>query len=84
MYTPCSVRRFLGCYKDHIVFLNHEYWVRTSPLGAPSAAAIKRHFFLPRDCISPSSLPLVTLLETGSIVFPKNRELAVVHNGLRL
>ena len=80
----CSVRRFLGCYKDHIVFLNHEYWVCTWPLGAPSAAAIKRHFFLPRDCISPSSLPLVMLLETGSIVFPKNGELAVVQNGVRL
>jgi len=79
-----SVRRFLGCYKDHIVFLNHEYWVCTWPLGGSSATPIKRHFFLPRDCASPSSLPLVTLAEPGSVLFPRNGELAVVQGGLRL
>ncbi|KAK3370531.1 hypothetical protein B0H63DRAFT_317889 [Podospora didyma] len=89
------VRLFLGCYKEHIVFLNHEYWVCTFPFeqavgrggggDGTQAAGIKRQFFLPRDCISPSSLPLVTLAaEVGSVLFPRNGELAVVRNGLRL
>ncbi|KAK3997441.1 hypothetical protein QBC44DRAFT_396815 [Cladorrhinum sp. PSN332] len=81
-----SVRRFLGCYKDSIVFLNHEYWVCSWALGHPSSHSTppKRHFSLPRDCIGPSSLSLVTLAEGGTVLFPKNGELAVVHNGLKL
>lgn len=81
-----SVRRFLGCYKDNVVFLNHEYWVCSWPLGHPSSHSIapKRHFFLPRDCIGPSSLSLVTLADGGTVMFPKNGELAVVHNGLKM
>ncbi len=79
-----SVRYFLGCYKDHVVFLDHEYWVCTWPLGSSPVRAVKRHFFLPRDCISPEAMMLATLTGTGSVLFPKDGELAVVSNGLRV
>ncbi|KAH6693581.1 hypothetical protein F5X68DRAFT_227989 [Plectosphaerella plurivora] len=77
------VRRFLGCYKDYVVFLNHEFWVCTWPLGAADEAP-KTHFFLPRDCIDPSSLNFVTFGEGGTIFFTKNGEIVVVQNGLKL
>ncbi|KAL1880762.1 hypothetical protein Daus18300_001376 [Diaporthe australafricana] len=78
-----SVRRLLGCFRDQIVFLNHEFWICTSPLSHASDS-VRRHFFLPRDCIGESMLDCVTLAKGGLLLFPKNGEVAVIWNGLRL
>lgn len=78
-----SVRRLLGCFRDQIVFLNHEFWLCTSPLSHASDS-VRRHFFLPRDCIGESMLDCVTLAKGGLLLFPKNGEVAVIRNGLRV
>ncbi|KAJ2905520.1 MFS general substrate transporter [Zalerion maritima] len=66
-----------------VVFSNYDYWVCTYPFGLPSETP-KKHFFLPRDSIGPSSLPVLTLTPGGSLLFPENGEVAIVGNGLRL
>jgi WD40 repeat protein len=78
-----SVARFLGCYQDHIVFINHQYWICTWPLSQ-NPGTLKRHFFMPKDWVSPSSLPLIRLVEDGTFLFPKNGEVAIVKSGLKL
>jgi hypothetical protein len=79
-----SVRHLLGCYKDYVVFLDREYWVCTWPLGPSPVRAIKRHFFLPLDYISRETMALATLTGAGTVLFPKDGELVVISNGLRL
>jgi WD40 repeat protein len=77
------VRRLLGCYKNQVVFLDHQYWVCTWPLGQASGTP-RMHFFLPRDCIGPSAIPLVALATGPTILFPKNGEMTVVRNGIKI
>ena len=76
----CSVVQFLGCYRNRIVFFDHQYWVCSSDIGKNSRP--KRHFFVPQDWIDRSTLPLITLLEGGTLLFPRNGEIAVVSSGL--
>ena len=39
---------------------------------------MKRHFFRPRDWTSPASLQLVTYIEQGTVLCPRNDEAAIV------
>ena len=59
---------------------------RTSAPRRPSAPGsldastteIKRHFFLPGDWISPDAVSLCTLMDDGTLLCPRNGEVAVV------
>ena len=77
--------RVLGIFQDHILFLDRMFWVCSWEMSADGAArAVKRHFFLPRDWVSPASLALVTCNEQGTVFCPRNGEVAIVRNGIRL
>jgi len=65
------------------VFLDHQYWLCTWDLGSDESVH-ERHFFLPKDWINPEALILVTLNQFGTLLCPKNGDVAVVKSGIRI
>ncbi|KAI4136572.1 MAG: hypothetical protein LQ341_005546, partial [Variospora aurantia] len=54
------VRRLIGCFHDQVVFVDHQFWLCTWALEAVYSKH-KRHFFLPKDWLSPTALRLISL-----------------------
>ncbi|KAI8635320.1 hypothetical protein F5Y19DRAFT_7290 [Xylariaceae sp. FL1651] len=76
------VRYLVGCYQDRVVFLDSQFWLCTWEMEAVYSKH-KRHFFLPKDWINTSALKLVTLTAHGTLLCPKNGEVAVIKSGFK-
>ena len=74
--------RLLGIFNYRVLFLDSTFWVCTWELTG-LVPALKRHFFLPRDWISPTTLQLITCNEQGTVFCPRNGEVAIVKNGIK-
>ena len=75
--------RIIGVYRNRVIFLDRSFWVCSCELGL-SVRSLKKHFFLPQDWISRSSLELLRCNEQCTFFCPKNGEVAIVRNGFRL
>lgn len=80
--------------RDRLVFLDQNFWLCSwrLPLSSstmarrPSATGtldgstmeIKRHYFFPSDWISPDSVALCTVMADGTVLCPRNGDVAVV------
>ncbi|PMD60278.1 uncharacterized protein K444DRAFT_722408 [Hyaloscypha bicolor E] len=71
------VNRLIGEVDDRVVFLDHQFWLCTWEIEA-TYTRHKKHFFLPKDWISPQSLRQIALHEHGIVLIPKNGEVAIV------
>ncbi|KAL8907648.1 MAG: hypothetical protein Q9207_001300 [Kuettlingeria erythrocarpa] len=78
-----NVARLIGSYQDRIIFLDQQCWICTWAIDT-DCSKYKRHFFLPRDWLSPSTLQLAVLNSHGTFLCPKNGEVAIVKNGVKL
>ncbi|MCJ1386504.1 hypothetical protein MMC17_009630, partial [Xylographa soralifera] len=70
--------------ENTLVFLDREFWVCTwsfSDSGIESR--VRRHFFLPQDWLNMECLELAIIRSDGTLVCPKNGEVALVWNGLK-
>ncbi|KAL8818633.1 MAG: hypothetical protein Q9223_002770 [Gallowayella weberi] len=76
-----QVRCLIGCFQDQVVFLDHQFWLCTWAIE-PVYSKHKRHFFLPKDWLSPTALRLMTLSPQGTLLCPRNGEVAIVRSGL--
>ncbi|MCJ1434911.1 hypothetical protein MMC27_004281 [Xylographa pallens] len=81
----CRVKVTLGILPtDHFVFVNMENWVCTWRLGSgDDAPKIRQHYFLPRDWVNADCLRLCLLLADGTLLCPKDGEVAVIRSDLR-
>jgi WD40 repeat protein len=85
-----KVNRLIGVFQGRLVFLDHQYWLCTWELldrkddESRSGGAYRRHFFLPKDWLSPETLNLVTLNHFGTLLCPKDGEVAIVRSGIRM
>ena len=77
------IARLIGSYQDRVVFLDHQCWLCTWEIDT-DFSKYKRHFFLPRDWLSTSTLQLAVLNVHGTFLCPKNGEVAIVKNGVKL
>ena len=77
------VVRLIGSYQDRVAFLDHQYWLCTWEIGTDFSTS-KRHFFLPKDWLSPSTLQLAVLNLQGTFLCPKNGEVGIVRYGVKL
>ncbi|KAH0541241.1 hypothetical protein FGG08_004246 [Glutinoglossum americanum] len=77
------VRQLIGSFQDRVVFLDHHFWVCTWEVERVYRKH-KRHFFLPKDWLSPMALGLLVLNGQGSVLCPRNGEVAVVKEGLKV
>ena len=80
--VAARIKRLIGTYQDKIVFLDHDYWLCTWDIDA-GLDDIKRHFFLPRDWLSPHTLQMATLNAQGTFLCPKHGDVAIVRHGMR-
>jgi WD40 repeat protein len=71
------VNRLIGQVHGRVVFLDHQFWLCTWEVAAMYVQH-KRHFFLPRDWISPMSLAQIGVHESGIVLIPRNGEVAIV------
>jgi WD40 repeat protein len=78
-----QANRLIGSFHGHIVFLDHQYCFCTWDLGK-GASSLKRHFSLPKDWLSPGMLKLYIMNIYGTILCPKNGEVAIIRSGIKL
>lgn len=76
------VSRLIGIFQGHLVFLDHQYWLCTWDIEGDEKAC-RRNFFLPKDWLSPDSLSLVVLDQLGTLLCPRNGDVAIVRSGFR-
>jgi hypothetical protein len=77
-----QIKRLVGTYQDHIVFLDYDYWLCTWKINA-DVSTLQRHFFLPRDWINQGTLPMAVLDAQGAFLCPKHGSVAIVRNGVK-
>ncbi|PMD13592.1 NACHT and WD domain protein [Hyaloscypha hepaticicola] len=77
------VDRLIGSFHGLVVFLDRHYCFCTWDLEK-GAASLKKHFFLPKDWLSPGMLKLCMLNSYGTILCPKNGEVAIIRSGVKL
>ncbi|KAF2475144.1 putative vegetative incompatibility protein HET-E-1 [Lindgomyces ingoldianus] len=77
------VHCLIGSIHDRIVFLDHQFWLCTWDVEAVYTKH-KRHFFLPQDWISPRSLTMMCINAHGTLLVPKNEEVAIVREGFKV
>lgn len=77
-----EVSKLVGSYQNQIVFFNHEHWLCTWKIGT-AVESYKRHFFLPKDWINSEALSLNVLSDYGTILCPRNGEVAIIKNGIK-
>jgi hypothetical protein len=74
----------LSTGNEHVLaFLDHEYWVCTYVLADGRPGRVRRHHFLPRDWINMDWLELAVMRPDGTLLCPRNGEVAIVANGLK-
>jgi WD40 repeat protein len=78
------VNRLIGVTQEHLVFLDHQYWVCTWDIEGGDNGEYTKHFFLPKDWLSPGARRLITLNRYGTLLCPKNGEVAIVREGIRI
>ena len=76
------VRRLIGCFRDQVVFIDHQFWLCTWAME-PVYSKYKRHYFLPKDWLSPTALRLIFLNAQRTLMCPRNGEVAIVRSGLK-
>ncbi len=77
-----EVAKLLGTFHNHVVFFNRQYWLCTWDIDS-DGAAYKRHLFLPKDWINSETLGLTVLTDHGTLLCPRNGEVAVISNGIK-
>ena len=82
MHFADHVRCLIGCFQDQVVFVDHQFWICTWALE-PVYTKHKRRFFLPKDWLSPTALRLLVLDAQGTLMCPRNGEVAIVRSGLK-
>ncbi|MCJ1392169.1 hypothetical protein MMC18_005036 [Xylographa bjoerkii] len=67
-----------------LVFLDREFWVCTWTFtDSGIGSRVRRYFFLPRDWHNMECLELAVIRRDGTLVCPRNGEVALVWNGLK-
>jgi WD40 repeat protein len=75
--------RLVGSYKNEIVFFNHQNWLCTWEIGS-GVEGYKHHLPLPNDWTNKETLNSSVLNDHGTLLCPRNGEVAIIKNGLRL
>jgi WD40 repeat protein len=70
---------------SRLAFLDQDLWLCTFKLGSTrNEETFKRHYFIPRDWAGTDSLEQCCLLEDGTLLFPRQDQIAVIRSGLAI
>jgi hypothetical protein len=73
----------IGSFQGHLVFLDQDYYFCTWDFSV-GAASLKRHFHLPKDWLVSAMLDRCVVNEEGTVLCPRNGEVAVIRGGIKL
>ena len=76
-----EVAKLVGSHQSQAVFFDRRHWLCTCDLDAP-AATLKQHLFLPRDWLAADALDLCVVTAQGTLLCPRNDEVAIIRNGI--
>jgi WD40 repeat protein/pimeloyl-ACP methyl ester carboxylesterase len=82
---PQSIRCFIGCYQEKIVFLDHDLWICSVDLAESATTGsvdIRRHVFVPPDFVGGSTVAAPIVTPQGYVVFSREGNLAIVQGAL--
>ncbi len=77
-----EVLKLVGSYQNQVVFFNHQYWLCTWEIGK-AVKTYRRHLFLPKDWINSETLSLNVLSDHGTLLCPRNGQVAIIKNGIK-
>jgi WD40 repeat protein len=77
-----EVSKLVGSYQNQVVFFNHQHWLCTWEIGT-AVGSYKRHLFLPKDWVNSETLSLNVLSDHGTLLCPRNGEVAIIKNGIK-
>lgn len=78
---PEKIADLIGCLQDRVVFLDHDYWACTWDVE-PVYTGHKRHFFLPKYLLNPTSLSLIRLNTQGTLLCPQGKDVVIIRSGM--
>jgi WD40 repeat protein len=73
----------IGSFRGRLIFLDQDYCFCTWDFEV-GAASLKRHFYLPKDWLVPAMLKQCVVNEEGTVLCPRNGEVAVIRGGIKL
>jgi WD40 repeat protein len=92
--TPLAFISRSSASASRLIFLDADFWVCSWRFTSPTNAArrfsnrsigggdrgneVKQHYFLPGDWISPDCVALLTVMGDGTVLYPRNGEIAVI------
>lgn len=77
-----AVAKLVGTYQNQVIFFNHQYWLCSWNIEA-NASAYKKHLFLPKDWLNAETLHLTIFSANGTLLCPKNGEVAIIKAGIQ-
>lgn len=77
------VSKLVGTFQNHLVFFDRQYWLCSWDMTT-QVQSYKRHLFLPKDWLNTETLSLTNLTERGTLLCPRNGDVAVISGGLRI
>lgn len=77
-----EVSKLVGSYQNQVIFFNQEHWLCTWKIGT-AVKSYKRCLFLPKDWINSETLSLIVLSDYGTLLCPRNGEVAIIKNGIK-
>ena len=77
------VSKVVGSYQNQIVFFNHEHWLCSWDIDS-NFQSYRKHLSLPQDWLNAETLQLTTLTPSGTLLCPRNGEVAIIKGGIKI
>ncbi|KAI4264584.1 MAG: hypothetical protein L6R42_000320 [Xanthoria sp. 1 TBL-2021] len=78
-----SVFKLVGTYQNQMVFFNDQHWLCSWEVDTHPHIH-RKHFALPQDWLNDETLRLTSISPSGTLLCPRNGEVAIVRGGIKL
>lgn len=77
------VSKVIGSYQNQVVFFNHRRWLCSWEVNN-HVGSHQKHLSLPQDWLNLETLHLTTLTPSGTLLFPRNGEVAIIKGWIKI
>ncbi|KAI4116334.1 MAG: hypothetical protein LQ345_003231 [Seirophora villosa] len=77
-----SVFKLVGTYQNEIVFFNDQHWLCSWEIDTKPHTH-RKHFALPQDWLNDETLRLTSMTQSGTLLCPRNGEVAIIKGGIK-
>lgn len=75
--------KVIGSYQNQVVFFNHQHWLCSWDVDT-DVASHRKHLSLPQDWLNADTLDLTTLTPSGTLLCPRNGEVAIIKGWIKI